>query len=513
VGPYQNAVSVGNLPTGTVANLAPGLTYYFAVTVVDQDGNESDYSNEASYTVPGIAAQPAFQACFSPNGGVALFLTGVPGHSYEVDSSYDTLNWVVIDTITMGSSGFFSFIDSSAYAAMVPTYVVRDVTGPSPNPPTIQVQYLLSGGQVAGQVLDLAGNPGDAYDILSSPDLTNWTLIGTKTVGADGTFEFVDDTVEDFPFPYYRLRPTGSSDPAPPALQISYSASGEVALEALGQAGQSYQVVRTTDHVNWTVAATGTTDPSGVFWAFDGPGGTAFPLYELRPSEVITAAIPAITFSYDPSGQLAVTVTGQQGYTYQVLASSDLIVWTLVAEQTVGPDGSFTFIDPNADPNNPPFYQVRAIQNPAPPGPRLAIRRSLDGRVNLEATGCAADRYEIQATKDFLSWQVIGSAEAVSGALSFTDEAAATIPVRFYRLHQSTAMPPVPAVLRIGLTPEGYIFLHASGRANHTYQIQATEDLRSWSSVAAKATDDAGQLQWVDYDSANHPRRFYRLEE
>jgi hypothetical protein len=47
---YHSPIAIGNQTSYTVAGLSNG-TYYFAVTAFDVDGNESDYSNEASQTI------------------------------------------------------------------------------------------------------------------------------------------------------------------------------------------------------------------------------------------------------------------------------------------------------------------------------------------------------------------------------------------------------------------------------------------------------------------------------
>ena len=44
---YTNVVAAGTNTTVTISNLVNGATYYFAATVLDASGLESDYSNEA----------------------------------------------------------------------------------------------------------------------------------------------------------------------------------------------------------------------------------------------------------------------------------------------------------------------------------------------------------------------------------------------------------------------------------------------------------------------------------
>jgi len=53
-GNYTNSVTLNGagMTTYVVENLLSGTTYYFAVTSFNSDGLESDFSNEASKTIP-----------------------------------------------------------------------------------------------------------------------------------------------------------------------------------------------------------------------------------------------------------------------------------------------------------------------------------------------------------------------------------------------------------------------------------------------------------------------------
>jgi len=53
-GTYGTPIDVGNVTTYTVTGLTEGETYFFAVTAYGSPSDESGYSNEVSYTVPGI---------------------------------------------------------------------------------------------------------------------------------------------------------------------------------------------------------------------------------------------------------------------------------------------------------------------------------------------------------------------------------------------------------------------------------------------------------------------------
>lgn len=50
-GNYTNAVTLGNVTSGTIPNLVEGATYYFGVTAFNTVG-ESGYANEVAYTIP-----------------------------------------------------------------------------------------------------------------------------------------------------------------------------------------------------------------------------------------------------------------------------------------------------------------------------------------------------------------------------------------------------------------------------------------------------------------------------
>lgn len=51
-GSYTNSATVGNVTNATIANLVKGAKYYFAATAYATSGDESLFSNEATYTVP-----------------------------------------------------------------------------------------------------------------------------------------------------------------------------------------------------------------------------------------------------------------------------------------------------------------------------------------------------------------------------------------------------------------------------------------------------------------------------
>lgn len=58
-GNYTNKISTGVVTSTPVTNLVRGVTYFFAVTDVENHGLESLYSSEVSYAVPVLPPPPS----------------------------------------------------------------------------------------------------------------------------------------------------------------------------------------------------------------------------------------------------------------------------------------------------------------------------------------------------------------------------------------------------------------------------------------------------------------------
>jgi hypothetical protein len=110
---YTNRIDRGSALTATVSNLVEGTTYYFAATAYNLLGMESDYSNEASYTVP-TTTLARLQLRAAPAGQFVLSLTGPIGRTYEILATQTFTAWTVIGTVTMGAGGSLDFTDTNA---------------------------------------------------------------------------------------------------------------------------------------------------------------------------------------------------------------------------------------------------------------------------------------------------------------------------------------------------------------------------------------------------------------
>ncbi len=108
-GDYTTEVSVGNVSNVTISNLTAGATYYFAATAVDASGNESGFSDETAYIVPGTLA---LSTGLKPGDLMKINFPVAPEHWYEVQASVDLKAWSTIyQTDVASSNGVVQFSD------------------------------------------------------------------------------------------------------------------------------------------------------------------------------------------------------------------------------------------------------------------------------------------------------------------------------------------------------------------------------------------------------------------
>jgi hypothetical protein len=115
---YTNSVTLGNITTATISNLVEGSTYYFAATAYDAIGLESDFSNEASYSVPvGGGNQP-------PTLATLVNLT------INEDAGLQTVNLLGITSGATNETQTLAVTASSSNTGLIPN---PTVTYTSPN--------------------------------------------------------------------------------------------------------------------------------------------------------------------------------------------------------------------------------------------------------------------------------------------------------------------------------------------------------------------------------------------
>jgi hypothetical protein len=113
---YTNVVDAGGATSVTISALVEGATYFFAATSYNTLGMESDFSNEASYTVPGTipGALAKLQVRVAPNRQVILTVAGEVGRTYNIQASQDFITWTAIGTALVPAGGSLNFTDTNA---------------------------------------------------------------------------------------------------------------------------------------------------------------------------------------------------------------------------------------------------------------------------------------------------------------------------------------------------------------------------------------------------------------
>lgn len=106
---------LGYATSVTIYGLVPGRSYYFAATAVDILGNESGFSNEASYTMPVTPAALAVTSTglvlsTNPGSRFSFAVSGDDGQQYVIQASTNLLDWVSLQT----NVAPFQFTDTNA---------------------------------------------------------------------------------------------------------------------------------------------------------------------------------------------------------------------------------------------------------------------------------------------------------------------------------------------------------------------------------------------------------------
>jgi hypothetical protein len=67
-------------------------------------------------------------------------------------------------------------------------------------------------------------------------------------------------------------------------------------------------------------------------------------------------------------------------------------------------------------------------------------------------------------------------------------------------------------ISRFSVSPAGQITLTVTGQIGQIYNIQASQDLKTWKTIGTVTILLGVSLDFTDTDAANYPRRFYRVQ-
>jgi hypothetical protein len=329
---YSHVVAVGNVTNAVISGLADGTTFFFAATTTDTAGDESAFSNEASFsTAPAVVVNqpPTLNSLTNvivyKNAGLqAITLTGIssgsPTENQVLKVTATTANTSLTGTPTVAytspnSTGTLVFKPSATLTGsckitvmvndggksnniIVQTFSVTVVAPPNPNTPKF-AQPLTNTVATVGQTIALR-----AVVTGKAPFRYQWKYNLTTATSATLTLKNV------------KASQTGS-----------YSVTVANAYGSTNSGNALLSVMAVATPVNQITIA---------------------------PVNPPTAAAATLTSAKQANGQFAFLVTGTVGSNYVVQASSDLKTWSAVATNAA----PFTFNDPNASSFSQRFYRA-----------------------------------------------------------------------------------------------------------------------------------------------------------
>jgi hypothetical protein len=79
------------------------------------------------------------------------------------------------------------------------------------------------------------------------------------------------------------------------------------------------------------------------------------------PAAAITNVLATVQIRSAPAGQFLLTITGPVNQSYDIEATEDFSIWTVIGTVIIGADGSLDFADTNAASFQQRFYRTREI--------------------------------------------------------------------------------------------------------------------------------------------------------
>jgi hypothetical protein len=302
--------------------------------------------------------------------------------------------------------------------------------------------------------------------------------------------------------------------PSAPSLQPGPAAPGQFTVQAHGAAGHLYDILASQDLRNWIAIGTVTAAPDGSVTFVDVSAGQ-YPsrFYRLHDTTYALAGnLPRMSMTPTPSGLADLQLTGQVGHRYDILASQNLEVWTVIGTVTAGASGVCAFRDPMASHYPSRFYRLHETTYTPDGTPQLRILAGKAGTTSLQVAGQVGHVYDILASQDLTVWTAIGTVTAgVNGLSLYHDPKAGRYPARYYRLHEVTYTPEgsLPTFHAVPL-PWGQVLLAITGQVGHSYDVLATPDYQEWTLLGTVLAGRNGSAEFIDHPDAP---RFYRLRE
>jgi len=142
--------------------------------------------------------------------------------------------------------------------------------------------------------------------------------------------------------------------------------------------------------------------------------------------------------------------------------------------------------------------------------PQLQIQPAPSGAIILSGTGQPGLAYTVLRSQDLRKWAVIGTVTIDNrGFFEFWDDTAMYRPSSMYRLQRLAAVPPR---LEISAGAGLPVVLSGTGQPGDMFDVLASQDFRSWTTIGSVLVGASGSFQFVDPTPAKLPGCSYRLQ-
>jgi len=156
------------------------------------------------FLVAGVPPLPQLSGFQMSQGVVSFVLNGPAGSNYVIQASTDLVHWTPFSTNTISPAGAVVIVDLNP-AAPQKFYRAASFNNAAFLPLPQLSGFGLSS---AGFSFGLNGQAGHAYDIQATQDFATWTVIGTVTMGVNGSSAFTDTNSASFSRRFYRIHDT-----------------------------------------------------------------------------------------------------------------------------------------------------------------------------------------------------------------------------------------------------------------------------------------------------------------
>ncbi|MGA2242826.1 MAG: DUF4082 domain-containing protein [Verrucomicrobiota bacterium] len=470
-GTYTNEISAGNATNATVSGLVQGTTYYFAVTTCAASGMESPFSSEISYTVPSSNNLPTITLTAPSNGAgytapatinLAASVT-TNGHSITKVQFYNGATLLGEDT-SAPYSFTWSNVSSGSYTL------------------TAQVVYD-AGSTVASSLANVTvTNPAPTVALTAPSNGAGYTAPATINLAASVTTNGHSITKVQF---YNGATLLGEDTSAPYSFTWNNVGSGNYSLTA-GVVYDSGSTVASSsvDIAIASVTVVVTLWPStAVPGVVDGGPDSAVELGVKFRSDV-AGSITGIRF-YKASANTGTHVGNLWTSTGTLLATATFTGetasgWQQVNFATPVSITTNTVYVASYHANNGHYsangnyFSVNGVDNP----PLHALTNGVSGGNGVFAYG-SSSAFPNQTWNARNYWvDVVWQGE-------------------------------LPGV-QLLVTHTRQFVLSVTGTIGHTYDIQATQDFKTWTVIGTVTVGTNGLSVFTDTNAASFSKRFYR---